>query len=213
MFYLRTSALAITVVVASASLLFGCSGDAKPDTSGAGGSGSVSGSGGSGSVSGSGGSSSVSGSGGSGGSGGAGGSGGSEVFEAEQCMKAGGLCDVKGACTGGGKTVVSDANDCHFDDATAECCKPPAPKPNAETCADRGGLCASISGCFQAGGHLTPTTSDCKAVPSYACCVPFDYCGPENIDCCSGQTVFRPACDNGTLKCTVGEPKPKGTCP
>ena len=46
----------------------------------------------------------------------------------------------------------------------------------------------------------------------FACCVPHDRCGDQTFECCDGQAVFNPSCDNGMFVCSVGTPTPIGTC-
>jgi hypothetical protein len=135
-------------------------------------------------------------------------------YPAQGCLLSGGLCLPSGACTAAVGTVAA-LGGCSFSDGPAECCVPLAPKAEPRvTCGDHGGVCAPIGGCLQAGGWMTPpsTGTACNMGPSYTCCVPHAQCGEPTMDCCSGTAVFRQACADGTLLCSVGDPVPLGTC-
>lgn len=132
---------------------------------------------------------------------------------AAACGMDSGICVGAGECAPANGTVApSSPGGCFFDDGPAECCVPPAPKPDAMTCADAGGLCAPIGGCLDAGGYLTTIDAGCDFQGLFACCVPHDRCGDQTFECCDGQAVFNPSCDNGMFVCSVGTPTPIGTC-
>ena len=143
----------------------------------------------------------------------AGGTSGEPPPPAAACGMDGGICVGAGTCAPAGGTVApSSPGGCFFDDGPAECCVPPAPKPGAMTCADAGGLCAPIGGCLDAGGYMTSIDAGCDFQGVFACCVPHDRCGDQTIECCDGQAVFNPMCDEGMFVCPAGAPQPIGTC-
>lgn len=132
---------------------------------------------------------------------------------AAECEMAGGICIAQGSCAeAGGSVAATSPGGCEFADGPAECCVPPAAKPDPKDCANAGGLCAPIGGCLDAGGYFTSIDKGCEFSGNFACCVPHDRCGEQTIDCCTDTASFNPACDNGVFVCMTGDPMPKGTC-
>jgi hypothetical protein len=129
------------------------------------------------------------------------------------CAADGGICVGADTCVQqGGSIAPSSPGGCTFDDVEAECCVPPPPKPGATTCTDTGGVCAPIGGCLAVDGYITSIDDGCEFQGLYACCVPHDRCGDQTIECCDGDAVFNPVCDDGVFACTAGDPVPIGTC-
>ena len=117
----------------------------------------------------------------------------------------------QGTCVSQGGTVAAESPaGCQFNDAPAECCIAPAPKPNPTTCAEAGGTCASISGCLMAGGYFTATNYDCSFPGT--CCVANATCGAPTIECCGDGVLYNAACQGGQFVCVVGSPVHRGTC-
>ncbi len=129
------------------------------------------------------------------------------------CAAEGGICVAVGdSARQGGAVAPSSPGGCFFDDGDAECCVPPPAKPGATTCSETGGICAPIGGCLAVEGYLTTIDDGCEFQGLFACCVPHDRCGDQTIDCCDGDAVFNPACDDGEFVCVAGQPEPVGSC-
>jgi hypothetical protein len=128
------------------------------------------------------------------------------------CAASDGVCVPAGTCaTVGG--AVAPLGGCAFSDVAAECCTPPPPKHRPRTCADHGAVCAPVGGCLDAAGWFTPETRTTSCPELEVCCQPHVACGDATIDCCEGGAVFRPACDHGKQRCTIGHPARIGMCP
>ena len=99
--------------------------------------------------------------------------------------------------TGCGDNTVLPA-----EDMAARADSGPGADSGPVNCAGTGGQCVAGDSCAKGSGFINGSYG-CN-VPSMVCCLPTCGSATENFACCTSNSVSRPACQNGLLRCADG---------